>query len=235
MILSAKMQSILLSYSLSEMSIEIGNQLHEYSFIKLESLQDRCPASFFDENFQTQPMYYGKHYETNEKIFKAPYGIFDILDQQGCPEILIKTVRPVLLRLMEAFSIFFWNDQHFLLDYATKNSFQLYAYARERKFINYLEYELAEGEISFEPHKDISLFTFSFIPEVEVLSPNSEWFRYEDDPNAYAVWMGSQMEELTNNRIKSTIHRVRKFDSSNVLFFGKLDVDNDIICNNMAK
>jgi isopenicillin N synthase-like dioxygenase len=43
------------------------------------------------------------------------------------------------------------------------------------------------------------------------------------------------MEELTNNKIKSTIHRVKRFDSSNVLFFGKLEINTNLVCNETAR
>jgi hypothetical protein len=236
MISNALIQNIPSSSSISQMSNEIAKQIQQYGFLKLECLEEqRCPSTFFDSDFKTYPVYYAKHYKTNDKIFKAPYGVFDILGEKNCPKVLLQTVKPILIKLMEAFSVFLGKNKDYLFDISKKNNYQIYAYAREKQFIHHIKNELVDGEISFEPHKDISLFTFSFIPEIEVLSPDKKWLRYQDEPNTYAVWVGSQMEELTNNKIKSTIHRVRRFDSSNVLFFGKLEINTNLVCNETAR
>ena len=69
--------------------------------------------------------------------------------------------------------------------------------------------------IRAEAHGDINLITMLLGAEeagLEIIDKSGEWLPVAPPPGALAVNVGDMLERLTNNRLPSTIHRVRNPD-----------------------
>ena len=71
--------------------------------------------------------------------------------------------------------------------------------------------ENAEGAVRAAPHGDINTITLLLGAEeagLELLSQQGEWIPVSPPPGALAVNIGDMLSRLTNDRLRSTIHRV---------------------------
>lgn len=69
----------------------------------------------------------------------------------------------------------------------------------------------AEGAVRAAPHGDINTITLLLGAEeagLELLSRQGEWIPVSPPPGALAVNIGDMLSRLTNDRLRSTIHRV---------------------------
>ncbi|WP_230291803.1 isopenicillin N synthase family oxygenase [Croceicoccus sp. Ery5] len=79
------------------------------------------------------------------------------------------------------------------------------------RLLHYPPVENAEGAVRAAPHGDINTITLLLGAEeagLELLSQQGEWIPVSPPPGALAVNIGDMLSRLTNDRLRSTIHRV---------------------------
>ena len=79
------------------------------------------------------------------------------------------------------------------------------------RLLHYPPVENAEGAVRAAPHGDINTITLLLGAEeagLELLSRRGEWIPVSPPPGALAVNIGDMLSRLTNDRLRSTIHRV---------------------------
>ena len=79
------------------------------------------------------------------------------------------------------------------------------------RLLHYPPVENAEGAVRAAPHGDINTITLLLGAEeagLELLSRQGEWIPVSPPPGALAVNIGDMLSRLTNDRLRSTIHRV---------------------------
>ncbi len=80
------------------------------------------------------------------------------------------------------------------------------------RLLHYPPIENAEGAVRAAPHGDINTITLLLGAEeagLELLSKQDEWVPVSPPPGALAVNIGDMLARLTNDKLRSTIHRVR--------------------------
>lgn len=80
------------------------------------------------------------------------------------------------------------------------------------RLLHYPPIERADGAVRAAPHGDINTITLLLGAEesgLELLSKAGEWIPVSPPPGALAVNIGDMLSRLTNDRLRSTIHRVR--------------------------
>ena len=79
------------------------------------------------------------------------------------------------------------------------------------RLLHYPPVENAEGAVRAAPHGDINTITLLLGADeagLELLSRQGEWIPVSPPPGALAVNIGDMLSRLTNDRLRSTVHRV---------------------------
>jgi isopenicillin N synthase-like dioxygenase len=86
-------------------------------------------------------------------------------------------------------------------------------------------------EVNLDAHTDFQILTLLWQSEgrgLQILNPQNEWIFAPPIPGTFVVNIGDFLMRLTNDRLKSTVHRVKHGGShdrySIAFFFGKLMV-----------
>ena len=111
-----------------------------------------------------------------------------------------------------------WFDEHFDVPSVTL------------RMSHYPVMEYEDNEWGVAPHTDSSIFTFlptNDIPGLEIRPAGHDWITPPVIPEAYLVNSGDMLKRWTNNRFRSTAHRVRNASNSDryaiPFFYGARD------------
>lgn len=83
-------------------------------------------------------------------------------------------------------------------------------------------------EVGLEAHTDLQILTILWQSGngLEILNSKNEWVFSPSIPGTFVVNIGDFLQRLTNDRLKSTVHRVRHYGKSDrysmAFFFGKI-------------
>ena len=127
--------------------------------------------------------------------------------KDSCTE-AFKTLEKTGLYMLRAIALYLGLDEYYFEDKASKGNSILRA-------IHYFpienEEKLNTGAVRAAEHGDINLITLlmgASASGLEVLRRDGKWIPITALPNQIVVNVGDMLDRLTNNKLKSTIHRV---------------------------
>jgi len=86
-----------------------------------------------------------------------------------------------------------------------------------------------QGEVELNAHTDLQILTLLWQSEgrgLQILNPQNEWIFAPPIPGTFVVNIGDFLMRLTNDRLKSTVHRVKQNGKDDrysfAFFFGRI-------------
>ncbi|NES83864.1 MAG: hypothetical protein F6K10_21990 [Moorea sp. SIO2B7] len=199
---------------------KVGNYLNQFGFFYVKDpIEARVRIDKELENIQDSvDVYYGEDAYTGEgSVFHGTYSRVEKQEDKA-----IEQYFEFVDQLLGIISRAFGYPQEFLHNFSQKQNYGLYIYDREEEYMRYIKKANWE-EISIAPHKDRSLITIIIsIKGFEGYKEKYGWFSIPDREGYLMVQAGTLLQDLTKNKIKANIHRVRGYDSSKALFWSDL-------------
>lgn len=199
---------------------KVGNYLNQFGFFYVkDTIEARVRIDQELKNLQDAvDVYYGEDAYTGEgSVFHGTYSRLENQENQ-----VLKQYFEFIDQLLAIISRAFGYPQEFLHNFSQKQNYGLYIYDREEEYMEYIK-EANPEEISIAPHKDRSFITIIIsIEGFEGYKQKYGWFSIPDREGYLMVQAGTLLQDLTQNKIKANIHRVRGHDSSKALFWSNL-------------